>query len=734
MQRMKIARNGSALGHRFGLDPLEPRALLSTTFVGVGLGYSEKALDGYDAWAVLLDGSINDTNDISGTLTTAGPGNPVTGGPLGARKLLDLGAGRLSFGNLPWLQADAGASTSAASFLDSKGFPLGWSVSDYAADDQLSGETFFFIERPTNAVLADLQGDWAMSLLGEAGANPIVTNASLTVTGSTIQFVNDSPQFDPSTTFTISSVDANGTVNLASDTVNRIFISRDKSVMLFVGLGGVTDDAIIGVAVRGATTVNQANLPGSYRVNAIYSGDLGTAWEAADSGTAEGLLTINANNTWSIRELAEHDKGNDTSVSTGTWSITGNIIALTETASGAKLQFVVNAAQDALFGYSTATNIDFMGVATKTVPPTVTPTSFDKSFLTYTGESGGKDKVWELGDDSYWREVDVTAIVGSPAALDDVVSWIDDSTGRTKAAAISATSGVIVFTRAADGVWSLQELTPAIAGAEDIASQLEVMQDVAGTTYILGVTAAGDIVAYINATGSSAWTFKNITDEDLVPNSQTVPVFTGNLVSYDTNWGGLNLAGLDANGDVWSVWYAPGLAHWNTSNLSQITGASVKLAGGLTVYLTPWLGINIGGVDTTGNISVVWWVPEFGGEWRQNDLTAQFNGPKLTAASVTSYTTSWGGLNVVGFDSTSGEVKVYWWAPGLTDWNITSLSQTVGADAADPVNRLQGIAGTDGSLNVLGFTSGGSLINYFWKPEYQGTWYAKNVSDDALKT
>jgi len=33
------------------------------------------------------------------------------------------------------------------------------------------------------------------------------------------------------------------------------------------------------------------------------------------------------------------------------------------------------------------------------------------------------------------------------------------------------------------------------------------MQDVAGTTYILGVTAAGDIVAYINAAGSSAWTF-----------------------------------------------------------------------------------------------------------------------------------------------------------------------------------------------------------------------------------
>lgn len=731
---MKNARNtGSVRGYSFALDPLEQRALLSASFVGVGVGYSDKAGDGFDAWSVLIDGSINDTNDITGSLTTAGPSNPITNGSLTARKLLDLGSGRVSFGNQPWLLPNLAADTNAASFLDSKGFPLGWSVSDYNVDDQLSGETFFFVERPTDAALSDLQGSWSMSLLGEAGSNFIVTHAQLSVTGNALTFTNNSPQFDPVTNLTIDSVSANGNINIQNDSINRIFISRDKSVLIFVGLGNVTDDAIIGVAIRGATTVDTSKLPGTYRVNAIHAADLGTSWDSTNSGAIDGLLTVNSNNTWSIKSLDDHDKGNDTSVINGTWAVAGNLITLTDGASSNTLQFVVNRDQDALFGYSTSIGNDFIGVATKTVPITVTPRTFDKSFAAYTGKDASKDKVWELGDDSFWREVDLSAVGGSPTSLDDVVTWVDDASGRTKAAAISSTSGVLLFTRAADGTWSVQELTPNVAGSVDITSQLEVMQDVNGTTYILGITGAGDIVSYINASGSSTWTFKNITQEDLVPNAQTIPSFVGNLVSYDTGWGGLNLAGLDASGDVWSVWFAPGLTHWNTSNLSQTTGTGIKFAGGLTVYLTPWLGINIAGVDTTGNISAVWWVPSFGGNWSISDLTSLFSGPKLNANSVTSYTTSWGGLNIVGFDANSGEVKVYWWAPGLTDWNITSLSQTVGSDAADPTSKLQGIAGTDGSINVMGFSGTGKLINYFWKPDFGGKWYADNVSDSSLK-
>lgn len=734
-ERMTSSRNhGSVRGDLFLLDHLEQRQLLAADFVGVGLGYSDKVPDGFDAWAVLINANISDTNDITGQLTTSGPSNPITSGALTPRKLFELGNGRVSFGTQPWLLPQFSAETNAASFLDSKGFPLGWAVGDYTQDDNLTGESLFFVERPTNATIEDLQGDWSMSLLGESGSNFVVTNASLKINGAGLQFLSDSPQFDPVTDFTIDSVNANGDINLSNDTVNRFFISRDKTVIIFVGLGNVTDDAIIGVAMRGATAADPARLTGSYRVNTLYAQDLGTSWDAEDSGAVEGLLTLKSDNTWSMNSLDDNDKGKTTSVISGTWATDGGLVSLTDAATNTTLLFVVNPDHDALLGYSTQTSsIDFLGVATKTVPVTVTPSTFNASFASYSGKSGGQDKVWELGDDSYWREVNLASVTGAPSTLTDLVSWIDQGTGRTNAAAISDTSGVLLFSRAADGTWSVRELTPTITGAIDIASQLEVMQDVDGTTYIVGFTQAGDIVSYVNAMGSSDWSFKNITQEDLIPNAQTIPGFQGNLVSYDTAWGGLNLAGLDSNGDVWSVWTAPGLTTWNTSNLSQITAATVKFAGGLTVYLTPWQGINIAGVDTTGNISTVWWVPEFVGEWRQNDLTAQFGGPKLNADSVTSYTTTWGGLNIVGFDSDSGEVKVYWWAPGITDWNITSLSQTVGTGAAQPTTKLQGVAGTDGSLNVLGFTSGNDLVNYFWRPDFGGSWYATNVSNDAFK-
>lgn len=714
------------------LEALEGRSLLSSSFVGVGLGYSDNSFDGFDAWANLIEGQIDAANEISGTLRTAGPSNPSVNGPITPRTLLDLGNGRVSFDNLPWLRPQDGGETSAASFLDSKGFPLGWSVTDYLNDDNYNGEAFFFIERPTDAVLADLAGNWTASLLSESFDDFIVTNALFNFTGPTLTITNDSSVFDNTLTLAVAGVSANGAVTFDQNTIDYMFISRDKSVILYVGLGGVTDDAIIGVAVREAASVDAQRLPGSYRVNAVYAADLGTAWDAEDSGAVEGLLVLNSNNTWQLEDLESHDDGNDTDVTGGTWSLSGTTVTLTDT-NGSTLRFVVSRDGDSLFGSGAGNGNDFIGVATRTVPVSVTPGNFDDAFASFTGTVGDDEWLWELGDDGYWRQVDLDGISGAPAGLDDVVTWIDSTTRTTYAAAISGASGVLVFSKGETGVWSVQELTPNVPGSEDITSQLQVMEDINGTVYIIGVSADGDIVAYINPDSSNVWTFKNITQEDLAPNNEFVPAFQGELVSYDTGWGGLNLAGLDTQGNVWSVWWAPGLPFWQTDNLTQITQSTVSFVGGLTVYLTPWLGINIAGVDAQGDISAVWWVPEFGGEWRQTNLTDAFGGPALTPQSVTSYTSPWGGLNIVGFDQATGEVKVYWWAPGLTDWNITSLSQTVGTGAADPVTDLEGIVGSDGSFNIMGFTQSGELINYFWKPGYEGNWFADNVSDDAIR-
>ena len=99
-----------------------------------------------------------------------------------------------------------------------------------------------------------------------------------------------------------------------------------------------------------------------------------------------------------------------------------------------------------------------------------------------------------------------------------------------------------------------------------------------------------------------------------------MPALVGPIISYVTDWNGLNIAGLDASGNIQSIWWAPGMDLWRTDNLSAITGAS-PIAGGLTCYLTSWGGINLAGVDASGDVTVSWWVPSFGGNWVSTNLT-----------------------------------------------------------------------------------------------------------------
>src|SRR5262249_24148268 len=151
--------------------------------------------------------------------------------------------------------------------------------------------------------------------------------------------------------------------------------------------------------------------------------------------------------------------------------------------------------------------------------------------------------------------------------------------------------------------------------------------------------------------------------------------FVGTLTSYSTSWGGLNVAGVDAQGRIWSVWWAPGLDRWTVSDLSSVSGAP-PIVGNLAVYLKPWDGINLAGLDENGDLQVTWWVPSFGASWATDNLTGLTGGPTFVTGILTSYVSDWGALNIAGIDAETGEVKVYWWVPENTEigWSVTSIS------------------------------------------------------------
>jgi hypothetical protein len=221
-----------------------------------------------------------------------------------------------------------------------------------------------------------------------------------------------------------------------------------------------------------------------------------------------------------------------------------------------------------------------------------------------------------------------------------------------------------------------------------------------------------------------AWAYRNLSAVDLTNSGLTTPAFVGGLTSYVTPWNGLNIAGLDGNGDIHTVWTAPGLAGWTTSNLSNITGAPT-LTGGLSPYLTSWGGINLAGANQSGDLTTTWWVP--GGQWSTFNLTASLNGPQLQAASTTTYVTSWDGLNIVGLDA-DGDVIIYWWAPGQAEWTVTPLGAAIAGDTP-PVGPITGVTGAAGRTSIVGTNNNDQVVRYTWAPG--DVWKFENISSVA---
>jgi hypothetical protein len=115
----------------------------------------------------------------------------------------------------------------------------------------------------------------------------------------------------------------------------------------------------------------------------------------------------------------------------------------------------------------------------------------------------------------------------------------------------------------------------------------------AGVVHVAGTNADGDVVVWWRNTETPgvAWSFSNLTRSHLAVRGLATPAFASNLTSYATTWGGMNIAGLDEQGHIRVVWWAPDVGPlWTTNDLSQDTDTP-PLSGALAVYLTPWGGV-----------------------------------------------------------------------------------------------------------------------------------------------
>lgn len=715
-------------------EPLDPRTLLSANFAGVGIAGADS--DIYTAWSYVVEGSVTAQNQTTAAFVESGGVNPpVALGPIEGISLVQLGAGRMSTGHKGWLDPTRSVDDNvAASFFSDGGHAVGWTYTEYVEDWAVDDEFFLLVERPTDASLADLGGSWKFLWFGTDDDNAFIVEGAATVTGSQLSFVPASgdDNLGSGLSATIASVTADGLALLSEEPDARFYLNSDKTFVIFSMGGDSSTDPAIGVMFR-SVAVTEENVIGSYRWSMGDDDDIGDDLDDSHHGFADGVLDVKSDHTFTIIDSASHDRGYDDSLHgsvrrTGTWSIVSDRLVLQtvpSTDDSVPLIFTLAADGNTLVSSAVDDDTVSLGLASRLIPSGVSSDTGVAVASYASRDDSGRPRIFELGDDRYWRDVDLSPF--GPDSVNDLTSWVDEDDGRTFACAADD-DDTTYYKREDDGSWSGHSLTALVPGSTPIVSQIEVMEDNSGSVHVMGLNASGQVVAFTLASGSTQWAFRNITLEDLASNSQDLPQFVGDLISYDTSWEGLNLAGIDASGDIWSIWWAPGEDHWNSSNLSRITGAdAVNFVGGLTAYLTSWGGINLAGVDDSGDVRVVWWVP--GAAWDLANMTDNFGGPQLTPSSVSSYRSSWDGLNIVGFDQNTGQVQVYWWAPGMDSWNVSSLSSAVGDDAIDPSTNLRGIAGADDSLNVIGRSSSGEIVRYYWEPEFEGDWLVENLDD-----
>lgn len=220
---------------------------------------------------------------------------------------------------------------------------------------------------------------------------------------------------------------------------------------------------------------------------------------------------------------------------------------------------------------------------------------------------------------------------------------------------------------------------------------------------------------------NGVWTARNLTVE------RNFPGVTGDLTTYQPKWGSIHIGGVDAKGNAINYWFSAGLPDWQFANLTRrISGPT--LVGGLTSYVTSWNGLNLAGVNSSGDVIVYWWSPALGeGNWTFLNMTTRFSLPKLVG-QIDAFVSAGGGLNIVGVDG-SGHLQQYWWKPGLSPepnrWRVRDLTTESGGPTLRP--GAQGFVSADGNIYVFATTAQDDLIATRYRPT-GAAWLSTNVT------
>ncbi len=724
-------------------ERLEPRVILAVDAVGIGFDSGTS-----DHLVVVTEYTLDDDlNYTQFSRETAGMGGaqPIAGTSPTLFELFNNG--RLGVGYegspLPNQSGPTGPipGISTSQFFAEQGYSVGFLGG--AGGEPGGVSTLFQIERHADASLADLAGNWRFHMLRFVGdADPISLTGNASMGGA---FMLLGPLTgDPGTgvvaeTIEFAAEDDRGRFDGSGGV--RIYLNHDASVFLAIDLDTTDGDAYVAIGTRPdvAAETTPEDIAGRYRVQLFASSTSGA--DLLGQRLTSPWLDIEADGTYTQRDLLLDDRATGDTVASGTWSVTGSTLELVDSSTGVTVRYTVGDDGNTLLPIQVqgdAGPATLHGVAQRVSdaligPPPVDPTPPAGPLSLAQGRVSetGRPEVFELDETGLWRTVDlITRATGDDVQTEtaqDIVVWTDPIDGLTYAA-VSTNADLFLYSRDTEGVWSVQNLTADVPGAQAIRSNLVqyVGRDLVVT--IAGLNSLGEVVTYnavpdrIIADGPQ-FTFRNVSTQDLPLTGSTTPEFVGDLTSFVTAWDAQNIVGLDAAGDVWAVWRSRSSGGWRSVNLSDQTGAD-PLQGSLTVFLTSWGGINIAGVSDTGQVLATWWVP--GQTWRRANLSNSAGAPPLQVESVTSWVTPWGALNVGGLDENNDVIALFW-LPGFDSWRVANLTASLDPSEPRPEGALEASVLDSGVMNVFGTQGDDDHVRVYWTPDQPG-WRIENLS------
>jgi hypothetical protein len=765
-----------------GLDALEPRTLFSAPwdFAGVGVRFGLAGPIVFDSVGTLAaDGSVTGTTTLANL-----PGSPQTG-PIDYATIDLLTHGRAL--TTPRSGVTPYDDQVGVNFLSDLGYALGALYGHLGGADPLTDISFLVQREQGHAIDWDtFRFDFQYLEFSADGA--AFRNGQFRAAGGMIQWT-DAGGTVP-TNIGISSQDADGTLHLADGrtvfTSARV-IGPDVSVgfptigeiALIVDTNNADGTIGIGIARRYQEFFNFGSgigRAGTYRASVLTSGSVGDDFFAAQTispgvGSARVVIDLNASGHFFMYDMAAYDTGDRTVISSGTWRanlpsenpVRFNSVILTDQAGrvanftvsynggfiAASVQSAAGAPEEQLVGSATTFNgvpaqLFFQGghvALDENGHPIYYETDID-----YTSGTGVQS----------WYSEDLVDLWGGSPLVAVGSSRISPNASVALVLGVDADGNVLAWERVSNGRWTFRNITSDF-GADPIVSDLTVFDWRANLTGVVpggtghalavaGKNAAGDIILYspsleYSETGFHGWSVFNVSDQLTDP----TPVWSGPVQGYQTPWGGVNIAGVDAEGDVVVVWTSSELVDaWESTDLSAIAGTPA-LHGPLSVMISPWNAIHITGLDSQGAVHVTWWAPGFGPTWYHNDLTTETGGPLLDTTRTTNHGTpvlSFIGvndtLNIVGYDA-DGHIRIYWWLPGA-GWNVGDVNWSVPlADNPDSLASSDTLGSDDltsgydtTGQSLYGYNADGTFSRLWWAAGGADAWHVQNLTEESI--